>query len=191
MQLRIKKDQFESRDEDINSSYLKLEFSGKNSSHYSEAVKYVYNFGVYQTQNDKDDERNWQPFNLQTYLSLILLLQFTLLSDCLNALWMVLQINKKKTLLNCLDNTTIDLIMPSLPEDNCPYQLLKKELLKLYGREKRNTLAKTQFLSIKVAKDESIPTFGKRFLRQAQILKATNALTDFDVAIALKQAIVP
>ena len=81
--------------------------------------------------------------------------------------------DKKKifTLLNSLDSITLNLIMPGLPENFCTYCTVCNKLIKLYGGKKQSTLEKTRFLSIKVAKDETIPSFGARFLCQAQILK--------------------
>ena len=42
--------------------YLISKFSGKNYFHHLKTVKHVYDFEVYQTQNDEDDKRNQQPF---------------------------------------------------------------------------------------------------------------------------------
>jgi len=94
-------------------------------------------------------------------------------------------------LVSYLDSKTADLIMPSLPEENWDYEHVKNLLIEQLGDNSMTALKKTQFMTIKLNRNESIEEFSVRFYHEAQVLKGTRNLSVHDTHISLGQALAP
>ncbi|KAJ9051832.1 hypothetical protein DSO57_1001079 [Entomophthora muscae] len=99
--------------------------------------------------------------------------------------------DKATTLLNQLDATSTDLIIPHMPKHNWLYAAAKSALLYKFGSIARVTKRKNEFLMISFRKDKTIADFANRFYLEAQILTVSGSLTVHNAHIALRAAVKP
>ncbi|KAJ9085841.1 hypothetical protein DSO57_1009949 [Entomophthora muscae] len=98
---------------------------------------------------------------------------------------------KATTLLNQLDASSTDLIIPHMPQNNWSYAVAKQALLYKFGSVARVTEQKDKFLMIQFQKDKSIAEFPDQLYLEAQVLTGSGSLTVHDVHIALRSAVKP
>ncbi|KAJ9048871.1 hypothetical protein DSO57_1030331 [Entomophthora muscae] len=99
--------------------------------------------------------------------------------------------DKATTLLNQLDATSTDFIIPHMPKHNWLYAAAKSALLYKFGSIAWVTERKNEFLMISFKKDKTIADFANRFYLEAKILTGSGSLTVHDAHIALRAAVKP
>ena len=96
-------------------------------------------------------------------------------------------------LLNSIDAATAAILTPNIPRYpfGWRYEDVKNSLIKLYTLPNRLNTQVMEFMAIKFKPNKTVNEFAGRFLLDAQILYNAYAINNFNVNVAMKQAVAP